>query len=75
MILCAVELFNVLASTTFNISFLSFFFKFLFTCLIGSEFPTTKLHRSQSDGYLKLPRGWYGSYWFSNNNVIKNYLT
>ncbi|XWS09309.1 hypothetical protein CRYUN_Cryun40dG0074400 [Craigia yunnanensis] len=29
----------------------------------GSEFPNTKLHRSQSDGYLKLPRGmshWHG---------------
>ncbi|XWS22250.1 hypothetical protein CRYUN_Cryun29cG0018300 [Craigia yunnanensis] len=29
----------------------------------GTEFPTTKLHRSQSDGYLKLPRGmshWHG---------------
>ncbi|XVE81095.1 hypothetical protein DITRI_Ditri15bG0035700 [Diplodiscus trichospermus] len=30
---------------------------------IGSTFPNTKLHRSQSDGYLKLPRGmshWHG---------------
>ncbi|XWS13242.1 hypothetical protein CRYUN_Cryun36dG0020700 [Craigia yunnanensis] len=29
----------------------------------GSEFPTTKLHRCQSNGYLKLPRGmshWHG---------------
>ncbi|KAL4375973.1 hypothetical protein GQ457_02G042820 [Hibiscus cannabinus] len=29
----------------------------------GDEFPSTKLHRTQSDGYLKLPRGishWHG---------------
>ncbi|KAG8481264.1 hypothetical protein CXB51_026037 [Gossypium anomalum] len=29
----------------------------------GDDFPTTKLHRRQSDGYLKLPRGmshWHG---------------